>query len=62
MKYIIQMLTLLLSLSLMVMAGCSEKEENCEKTDHQQEQCEKQDGTIYDSLKEPVDRSKSKGY
>lgn len=60
MKDMIQMLALLLSLSLM--AGCSEKEENCEKTNHQQEQCEKLDGTIYDSLKEPVDRSKSKGF
>lgn len=60
MKYMIQMLTLLLSLSLMV--GCGEKEENCENTNQQQEQCEKQDGTIYDSLKEPVDRSKSKEF
>lgn len=32
MKYMMQMLTLLLSLSLM--AGCSEKEENCEKQTH----------------------------
>ncbi|MDQ7731051.1 hypothetical protein [Halomonas sp. SpR8] len=60
MKYMIKMLTLLLFLSLM--AGCGEKEENCEKTNQQQEQCEKQDGTIYDSLKEPVDRSKSKEF
>ena len=60
MKYMMQMLTLLLSLSLM--AGGSEKEENCEKANPQQEQCEKQDGTIYDSLKEPVDRAKSKEF
>ncbi|MBK1707899.1 hypothetical protein [Marichromatium gracile] len=59
MKYMMQMLTLL---SLSLMAGCSEKEENCEKANPQQEQCEKQDGTIYDSLKEPVDRSKSKEF
>ena len=38
MKYMMQMLTLLLSLSLM--AGCSEKEENCEKANPQQEQHE----------------------
>lgn len=54
MKWMMQ--TLVMVLTTLFLVACSEPEPTCTQN------CEQQDGSVYQSLEGPVDRSKSKEY